>query len=173
MPKYSVEEVLDIIKNFSAEEKNLLQAQLSSVLESTGSSTPQSTNTQSQSQTFGNVSASGSGSVAIDQVASGGNTNLEKSNTQIKAESENIKEALQLLQQLQQDIITTSALNELQKDEAKVKIGFLQKELKGEQPDKSLIDQAIEGLKKGLQGVLSLAEPVQQVAKLIAEAWIV
>ncbi|NEQ68414.1 MAG: hypothetical protein F6K21_23520 [Symploca sp. SIO2D2] len=171
MPQYSVEEVLDIIKALSAEEKRILQAQLSTVLETSSSTTPQSMNTQSQSQTFGNVTASGSASVAIDQVASGGNAQLEKSNTQIKAESENIKEALQLLQQLQQDINTSSELNELQKGEAKAKIDFLQKELQEDKPNKNLINQAMAGLKNVLQG-LSLLEPIQQVASLVSLAWI-
>ncbi|NES18449.1 MAG: hypothetical protein F6K41_05865 [Symploca sp. SIO3E6] len=171
MPKYSVEEVLDIIKALSTEEKKILQAQLSTVLETSSSSSPQSMNTQSQSQTFGNVSASGSGSVAIDQVASGGNTKLGKSNTQIKVEPETIKQALQLLQQLQQDIITSPTLNELQKGEAKAKIDFLQKELQEKQPNKNLINQAIEGLKHVLQGV-ALLEPIQQVANLVSQVWI-
>lgn len=169
MPKYSINEVLEIIQNLTAEEKKLLQAQLPSVLEIHQSEQAKSIATQSQN--FGNISASGSGSIPINQITSGGDTQLSQSNSQVKAKTNNLKDVSHFLKQLEQKIVISSTLNELEKSEAEAKIIFLQKELEKPQPNKNLIDQAIDGLRKGLQGVLELAEPVHKVAELIAQAW--
>jgi hypothetical protein len=39
-------------------------------------------------------------------------------------------------------------------------------------PDQSFIDEVVEALKKGLAGVVTLATPVTEVAKLVAKAYV-
>ncbi|MFZ4677282.1 MAG: hypothetical protein ACOYM4_16590, partial [Nodosilinea sp.] len=53
---------------------------------------------------------------------------------------------------------------------AKVPIATVAEELKKDKPDKDLIDQSVEALRKGLAGVETLAEPVMRVAALVAKA---
>lgn len=49
---------------------------------------------------------------------------------------------------------------------------MLQEELQKPKPDKSFVDEVVDALKQGLSGVLTLAEPVTQVAALVAKAWV-
>ena len=168
MPKYSLEEVLDIIGTLSPEEKSLLQARLSSMLTSspTGGGS-----IQSQSQSLGDISISGGGN-AFSNTQSGGNSNLTQSANQASVENADLQEALKLLEKLKHDISSNTYLNAVEKATVEVPIKVVEDELKKPEPNKDLIDQAISSLQKGLQGVVVLAEPVAKVAALVGRAWI-
>jgi len=166
MPKYSLEEVLDIIGTLSPEEKSLLQARLSSVLTSspTGGGSI-------QSQSLGDISISGGGN-AFSNSQSGGNSDLTQSANQASVENADLQEALKLLEKLKHDVSSNTYLNAVEKATVEVPIKVVEDELKKPEPDKDLIDQAISSLQKGLQGVMVLAEPAAKVAALVGRAWI-
>jgi hypothetical protein len=77
---------------------------------------------------------------------------------------------LHALTVLQQQILNSADLNTVEKATAKVPIATVAEELKKDKPDKDLIDQSVEALRKGLAGVETLAEPVMRVAALVAKA---
>lgn len=172
MPKYSVDEVLDIVKTFTTEEKKDLQNRLANVLEV--SITPKTQSGQSQSQNFGNLTFSGSGSNTSFNNSQniGGDSNIAQTNTQASVENTNLQEALSILAQLKQDISSSTALNPVQKATVEVPLKIVEEEAKKQKPNKNIIEQAIAALKQGLEGVATLAEPVVKVANLVAKAWL-
>ena len=129
-----------------------------------------------KSQSFGNITISGNsgthyqGFQAFNTVDS--EVNLDQSYTQTGGEHSQIETALTELQKLKQEIAVTNALNSIQKKQAEFPVDLIETELKKPQPDKSLIDEAVEALKKGLEGVETLAEPVMKVAAILAGVWI-
>ncbi|MFM6213377.1 CHAT domain-containing protein [Planktothrix sp.] len=129
-----------------------------------------------KSQSFGDITISGNsgtyyqGFQAFNTVDS--QVNLNQSYTQTVGEHSKIETALTELQKLKQEIAVTNALNSIQKKQAEFPVDLIETELKKPQPDKSLIDEAVEALKKGLEGVETLAEPVMKVAAILAGVWI-
>lgn len=172
MPKYSVEEVLAIIKALTPEEKNVLKAHLPSVLDLSSNSVSGSSSTQSRSMSIGgNFEVKGKDlSVDFSQKQAGGE--IYAASTTVGHQS---SPTLQLLARelaaLKQEIHNTQNLNSLQKKTVEAPVTVLEEELKKPEPDKNLIDQAVTSLKKGLSGVQSLAEPTMKVAALVAKAW--
>ncbi|EKU99220.1 hypothetical protein Lepto7375DRAFT_1239 [Leptolyngbya sp. PCC 7375] len=168
MPKYTVEEVLEIIHGLSPEEKTSLKTQLSTLLDVASAA---STVQQSRSMTVGGDFQIGGTDVTVEMSQqqtvgshSPGNTAEEANTTQT---------LIQALNVLHQQVLDSSELNPIEKATAEVPLKTAAEELQKEQPDKSLIDQSIAALKKGLEGVETLAEPVMKVAALVSKAWIV
>ena len=126
----------------------------------------------SKSQSVGNISVSG-GSNAVSVVQSDGDVNLAQNTSQASVESIDLEAALEALATLRQDIVTTDALNPIQKSMAETPIKILESELQKSPPDKILLNQAVEALRKGLEGVIVLAEPVAKVMALVAKAWMI
>jgi hypothetical protein len=129
--------------------------------------------TMNKSQSFGNITISGNsgthyqGFQAFNTVDS--EVNLDQSYTQTVGENSKLETALNELQKLKQEIASTNALNSIQKKQAEFPVEMIETELKKPQPDKGLIDEAVEALKKGLEGVETLAEPVMKVAEILAK----
>lgn len=169
MPKYSVEEVLDIIQTLTADEKSQLQNQLSKVL---SNATAPVTAQNSQSQSFRDITMSSGGNFGAYQA--GENINSSQNNTQASVENTSLQEALTTLQGLKQGIHQSDVLDKLQKRTIiDVTIKTIEEEISKPQPDKGLVAQAIESMKQGLDGVIALAAPVTKVAELIAKAWMI
>jgi hypothetical protein len=165
MPKYTVDDVLEIIRDLSPEEKASLKAQLATVLEA-GSVSSATQQTQSLA-VGGNFQVGGRGNVAdFSQRQTVGNTAPELG-TEEAASAQALLHALTVLQQ---QILNSADLNTVEKATAKVPIATVAEELKKDKPDKDLIDQSVEALRKGLAGVETLAEPVMRVAALVAKA---
>jgi|LakMenE18May11ns_1017448.scaffolds.fasta_scaffold9923107_2 hypothetical protein len=165
MPKYSVQDVLEIIQTFTPDEKSQLQAQLPSILSlTTVPATPQ----KSQSQSFGNLSMGSGNAFGANQA--GGDINSSQNNTQASVKNTSLQEALGILQKLKQDINQSNALNKLQKATIEGTIKVVEEEISKPNPDKSLIDQAVEALKSGLS-LVNLVEPVTKIAELVAKVW--
>ena len=95
----------------------------------------------------------------------------QQSSDRTQVTNTDLQSALAAIAQLKQNIAASADLNPIEKATAEVPIKMLESELQKPQPDKSLVDQAISALKKGLDGVVSLAEPVTKVATLVAKAW--
>ncbi|MEA5497787.1 CHAT domain-containing protein [Limnoraphis robusta Tam1] len=130
---------------------------------------PQSIN---KSQSIGDFNFSGSNNYVAPANA-GGDVNIDQSqNTQTLGQNPELEAALNELKKLKQEIASTNALNSIQKKQAEFPVEMIETELKKPQPDKSLIDEAVEALKKGLEGVETLAEPVMKVAAILAKVWI-
>lgn len=167
MPKYTVEEVLEIIQGLSTEEQEMLKARLNQTAD--GSSVAVPTQQMRTMSVGGNFQVGGRG-VAVDmsqqQTVGSQVTPSEKS-------SVTSAELGQAIAALHQQILHTAALNPVEKATAEIPLKTVATELAKEQPDKNLIDQAIAALQKGLAGVETLAEPVKRVAALVAKAWIV
>lgn len=122
------------------------------------------------SQSFGNITISGSNN-PFAAAQAGGDVNINQSSDRTQVTNTDLQSALAAIAQLKQNIAASADLNPIEKATAEVPIKMLESELQKPQPDKSLVDQAIAALKKGLDGVVSLAEPVTKVATLIAKAW--
>jgi len=168
MPKYSVSEVLDIIKSLTVEEKRELQVGLSEILASEATTLQPS---QRQSQSFGDVSIGGSGiSADFGQKQAIGGSITSPQNV-IQTEENNLQDALSLLTGLKQAIMSNNNLDVLQKATTEVQVKIIEGELNKPEPDKGLVSRTISTLKQGLEGTLVLAEPVMKVANLIAKAW--
>lgn len=168
MPKYTVDEVLDIIKSLTAEEKTALQSQLSVILGTSATSNLQAQTQQSQS--FGNITMGDGNEVKAEQFSAEGSVNISETNANIQGGKADIKEAFELLNYMKQELNKIDNLNALEKKDAQSKIEFVEEELKKSKPDKDLITQAVDALEKGLKGVEKLIEPTIKVAKLVGSA---
>ena len=150
------------------EEKKELQLEISEMLISDISTTK---SLQRQSQSFRNVSIDGN-NIAADfgqkQVIGGNITSPQKV---ISTQDHSVQEALSVLAELKQAIINNDNLDVLQKATTEAQVRVIENELNNPEPDKGLVSCTISTLKKGLGGVLTLAEPVMKVANLVAKAW--
>jgi hypothetical protein len=168
MPKYTVEDVLEIVKTFTTEEKIALQSQLSTVLNSPNSlgTTPSSRNQQSQS--FGNVTLGSGNTFDANQIAAEGSVNLARSTNKGEFVKAEIQEALDLLQTLKQGITKTEKMNVLEKKNAEATISVVEEELAKPKPDKNLLMQAGTALETCCKKVAEFAEPALSIASIIA-----
>jgi hypothetical protein len=168
MPKYSVEDVIDIIKTLTFQEKILLKTKLSEVLDAEAGLTSNPQPKTQQSQSFGNITIGSGGTSNIDQIAAEGGVNLDRSTTHLQGFQNNIQEALNLLQTLKQNINNSEKFNKIEKKNLESTIEVVEEELDQQKPDKDLIDRAIEALSKKLEGIEKLAQPLLKLTKLIA-----
>ncbi|MBW4483793.1 MAG: CHAT domain-containing protein [Tildeniella torsiva UHER 1998/13D] len=122
-----------------------------------------------QSQSIGNVTISGSNN-PFNAIQAGGNVNLSQTSTQTSGSNPDLEAALTLLAKLQQEVAATDALTSFAKKDTGSKIVMLQEELQKPEPDKGFVKEVVDALKQGLDGVITLAEPVTQVAGLVAKA---
>lgn len=124
-----------------------------------------------QSQSIGNITISGSNN-PFNNIQSGGNVTLNQSMSQADSSNTDLQAALEALMKLKQEVSTTDALSTFAKKDTESKINMLEEELQKPKPDKSFIDEVVEALRRGLEGVVTLATPVTEVAALIAKAYV-
>ncbi|HIK13149.1 MAG TPA: hypothetical protein IGS52_23325 [Oscillatoriaceae cyanobacterium M33_DOE_052] len=170
MPKYTLDEVIDIIKTLSVEEKASLQEKLPELLGAAAAGGNQAWAQQSQS--FGNLTMGDGGAFNVSQVAAQGNVDLDQSTTKVTGASGNVDEILQGLNGLKQEIVN-SGLNKLEQKTAEAGIEVLAEEVKKLKPDKDLIDQTLAALEKGLRGAEKLIEPTMRISALVAKLWLI
>ncbi|MEM1256348.1 MAG: CHAT domain-containing protein [Cyanobacteria bacterium P01_H01_bin.21] len=123
-----------------------------------------------QSQSVGNISVNGS-NIPLNIIQSGGNVSLTQTNTQTSGDHTDLKTALDALVKLKKAVLATDALSAFSKKDTESKIDMLREELQKSQPDKGFVNEVVEALKQGLNGVVTLASAVNKVATLIAKAW--
>ncbi|MEH2358511.1 hypothetical protein [Nostoc sp.] len=169
MPKYSVSEVLEIIKNFTASEKLELQQSLPSVLDtiSTGAKPAKSHSQNIEGINIGD----GNSDIGFNQLQADRGSSVNQNRTEATLQNADVQEALKLLSTLKQDIVASNSLNPIEKKTLEVPLQTIEEELKKPKPDKTLVEQGIGALKKGLTGVADLAEPVLKLAPLVAKMW--
>ena len=167
MPKYSVEEVIDIIKTFTPEEKSSLQAQLSAVLNSTESSQSNGRAKNEQSQSFGNISIGSGSAFDVNQIAAEGSVDLARAMTHSQASSKEMEEVLGLLQNLKKEVNSSDRLNKLEQKNAESAIAIMTEELQKPEPDKKLLAQTGKFLQTCLGGIGIFATPTLQVIRIL------
>lgn len=167
MPKYTVGEVLDIIKDLNAEEKSELQRKLPRVLGDMANDS--SVESRSQNIQGNNVGDYNSG-ILFSQVYKEEQNNISPSKTETIILNES-QEIFSILEQLKQDITTSNALNSIEKKSLEVPLQTIEGELQKSNPDKSLVKQSFDVLKKGLTGAASLVEPLNKLIPLVAKLW--
>lgn len=173
MFKLTVDQILASIEALSPDEKQALAAQLSSVMGHESRDRNLAPGQSSSVSVGGDFTVQGSGVTAdFSQTYAAGNLQSSRQNTNTSGSTADLDRALAELAQLKQAIASSSELNVIEKQSVAVPVETLAAELQKPQPDKGLIDQAIVALKKGLEGVQTLAEPVTKVAALVAKAWI-
>lgn len=118
----------------------------------------------------GNITNSGSGNF-VGAMQAGGDISVNQS-SQPTSSNPDLQAALAALEKLKQAVAAEGALNPLVKAGTESTLEKIQKELNKPKPNKSLVDEAVDALKQGLNGVLTLAEPVTKVAELLAKAWV-
>jgi len=179
MPKYSVEEVIDIIRSLTAEEKATLTAELPTFLDLAIDPLPPSAPVQTQSQTRSmsvgrDFKVGGTGAtVDFSQVQTGGNQAIVTPGSAASTQVIELQAILDEFAGLKRAILQSDRLNPVQRATAEVPLQIVQTELQKPKPDRSLVGQAIATLKQGLEGIQSLAEPTLKVAELVAKAWLV
>jgi hypothetical protein len=122
-------------------------------------------------QSFGNVTISGSNN-PFNAVQSTGNVTINQSLRQSTTTNPDLQDALAAIFNLKQAIANTDAIDETEKAMVAIPVEKLEAELQKPQPDRSVVDRLIATLKKALDGVITLAEPVTKVATLVAKAWV-
>lgn len=160
-----------VVVSLTVSEKSELLDALTDLLGVT-SSDP-STSGQSQSNTVSGVTfGEGNSAFSFSPVQSQrGNVSVSPNFTQTSTQNAEVKQVIEALAHLKQAILQNEEINPLVKDGAKVQVEQLEEELKKPEPDKSLVGHTIATLKKGLEGVLTLAEPTMKVASLLAKVW--
>lgn len=169
MPKYSVSEVLEIIKNLTDSEKLELQHSLPSILGTVAATKP----AKSLSQNIEGIKiGDGNSNLGFNQIQADKGSSINQNRTEATLQNTDVQSALKLLSTLKQDIFTSNSLNPIEKKTLEVPIQTIEEELKKPKPDKNLVEQSIEALKKGLTGVVELADPVLKLAPLLAKVWV-
>ncbi|WP_152532134.1 hypothetical protein [Leptolyngbya sp. Heron Island J] len=173
MFKLTVEQILASIEALSAEEKEELKSKLPDLLAASESGLGQSA-VQTQSFSVGrDFQIQGDGVTAdFSQTLTAGATGGNPLRDSV-ATAQNLQAISTAIADLKQAIASSAELNPVEKQTAAVPLEALTRELNQSEPDKGLVDQAIATLKKGLDGVQTLAEPVMNVSSLIAKAWFV
>ena len=120
-----------------------------------------------QAQTFGNISFSGSHN-PFNATQATGDVNVNQASTRTRGEDEDCQSALAALAKLKEQLAATEGLSAFMKKDAAAKIDMLQSELQQPQPDKSFINEVVAALQQGLNRVLTLSEPMAQVATQMA-----
>ena len=123
-----------------------------------------------QSQTVGNVTMSGSGNFA-NAMQAGGDISLNQSSQQASSNPD-LQTALAALVKLKQDVTTAETLSSFVKRQTGSTIDTIQEELQKPKPDQSFVNEAVDALKQGLSGVVTLAGPVAEISGLLAKAWV-
>jgi len=168
MPKYTIEDVLDIIKTLTPEEKSALKAQLFAVLNSPTSPDITPSNRNQQSQSFGNVSLGSGNTFDANQIAAEGSVNLARSTNKGEFVKKEIQEAFDILQTLKQEVAKTEKLNKLERKNVEATISVVEEELAKPNPDKNLLTQAGNALGVCCKNVAEFAEPALAIANIIA-----
>lgn len=124
-----------------------------------------------QSQSIGNITISGSNN-PFAVIQSGGDVTLSQKISQTTGGNalDDLEAALKLLGKLKQDIAATESLSTFVRKDTESKICMLQESLQQPKPDHGFVNEVLDALKQALSGVLTFAEPVTQVATLVAKA---
>lgn len=125
---------------------------------------------QVQTTSVSGVSQSGNGSsfFNLSPVQAGRDANVNQDFQQTT--NSDLQRAVSFLEHLKLQIDQEPTLDPLQKAGARTQVEQLEIELKKDEPDKNLVRNTIATLKQGLEDILTLAKPTQEVAALVGKA---
>ena len=174
MFKFNVDAVLEIIQSLTPEEQQELQSKLPSLFANSSNARAVTSGSTVQSSSFsagGNVTLSGGSVLETGNKSAGRDMTSNTSVNNSSVQGDDLSNILALLESLKDQVDQTSELTRLEKTQQTAAIDALEAEVRKPEPDKGFIEEAVNGLKKGLEGVQTLAEPTRKVAELVAKAW--
>ncbi len=124
----------------------------------------------SQSQSIGNVTISGSNN-PFNAVQAGGSVTINQSPMQqAKVVNAELQAAITALAQLKQAIAANADIDDTEKAMVAIPMQKLETELQKPQPNSAVVAKVIATLKKTLEDVTALTEPLTKVATLVNKA---
>lgn len=165
MPKYSLDEILEILKNLTPEEKAQLQEQLPAVLDGAGAPASRFPRQTQQSPPTGSI---GGAEVNARLLQAKIATHLD--GTSPLPQSAEIQEALDLLRRIKKELAITNFSQKNHKKNLEYTLEVVLEELKKDRPDRDLIDLALASLEEGLRGVESSVRLTEKLAQIIRRA---
>lgn len=177
MPKYTVKEVVDIIKGLSNEEKSELKAQLPEALEETDENGQKSNEGQSVSQSFGDVQVDMGGESSNFGISNVQNQAGDESETAVAtgqseataSKEESLEEALEIIQMLKREVGESEEIDESDKREAQGNLERVEAEIQKPEPNREQVESTLDRLKQKLEKVGSFASPIINLSSLIAK----
>ena len=161
-----------VVASMSAADKSDLLAKVSQLLEASDSKPTASG--QSQSNTLSGINFSGGANNALNFAPvqnQGGNVNVASNFNQSYVVNPEVKKVLEDLSQLKASIAESQEINPLLKEPVKMEVQKLEEELQKPEPNPTFVESTVATIKKGLEGVLTLAEPTVKIASLVAKLY--
>ncbi len=161
-----------VVTSMSAADKSELLTKIGQLLE-VGESKSAGTS-QSQNNTLSGISFSGGANNAFNFAPvqnQGGNVNVTSNFNQSYASSPEVKQVLADLSQLKASIANSQEINPLLKEPVKLEVQKLEEELQKPEPNSKFIETTVATIKKGLEGVMTLAEPTVKIASFVAKLY--
>jgi len=161
-----------VVASMSDSEKSDLLQKVSGLL-AVNNSSPAAAG-QSQSNSLSGINFSGGNNNALNFAPvqnQGGNVNVATNFNQSYVSNPEVKAALESLSQLKASLADNQEVNSLLKEPAKQQVEKLQEELQKEKPDPTFIERTVLTLKQGLDGVVTLKDPVLKIASLVAKLY--
>ena len=122
-----------------------------------------------QSQSFGNISSINGSSNPFNITQASGDATIAQSQTTTKTTNSDLQAVLDAVEQLKKAIAAAKDVDDMEKEMVALPIQKLETELQKSQPDQTVVDRMITTLKKTLDGVITLAGPINTVATLPAK----
>ncbi len=160
-----------VVASMSAADKSDLLAKISQLLDT---SDIKSATGQNQSNTLSGINFSGGANNALNFAPvqnQGGNVNVESNFNQSYVVNPEVKKVLEDLSHLKKSIAESQEINPLLKEPVKLEVQKLEQELQKPKPDPTLVESTVATIKKGLEGVLTLAEPTVKIASFVAKLY--
>jgi hypothetical protein len=160
-----------VVASMSAADKSDLLAKISQLLDA---SDIKSATGQNQSNTLSGINFSGGTNNALNFAPvqnQSGNVNVESNFNQSYVVNPEVKKVLEDLSQLKESIAESQEINPLLKEPVKLEVQKLEQELQKPKPDPTFVESTVATIKKGLEGVLTLAEPTVKIASFVAKLY--
>ena len=121
-----------------------------------------------QSQTFGNVTISGSNN-PFNAVQAGQSVTINQSQTRAAVESPNLQILAEAIEELREAIARSSEVDDTEKAMAEIPLQKMKEEVQKSQPSRPALDKMMAMLQKTLDGAAALADPMMKVAALVTQ----
>ena len=160
-----------VVASMSATDKSDLLAKVSQLLDVSDSKPAAG---QSQSNTLSGINFSGGANNALNFAPvqnQGGNVNVASNFNQSYKVNPELKKVLEDLSQLKASIAESPDVNPLLKEPVTQQVQKLEEELQKPEPDPSFVESTVATIKKGLEGVIALAEPTVKIASFVAKLY--
>ncbi len=161
-----------VVASMSGADKSDLLAKVSQLLDASDNKSVATG--QSQSNTLSGINFSGGANNAFNFAPvqnQGGSVNVESNFNQSYTVNPEVKKVLEDLSQLKASIADSPELSASQKEPITQQVQKLTEELQKPKPDPSFVQSTVDTIKKGLDGVLTLAPLTVKVASVVAKLY--